>query len=596
MSEALNNAAKLRNIVDVTEPRFGAKGDGITDDTEAILNASALGLPLFFPKGIYILSNCNLPLNINWIGTGSETVIKWKNNSAESNLFSLSGIVNCLFSNLVFNANRQNQTDSTGYYGTFGGTLGNGSKIVFDSCQFLNGRISDIYLTGPTGTGEYAEVNIKNCFFFDGLVGDITRAAQAVSVSEGIRLRFNFNTLKQPTLPVVYGRGGIVMQRPGGSTSLSWGQYEAIGNSFENFGRQTDNRLGCLYVYSGSENTTISQNRFRNSVGSAITVKSDCGITSVVGNVVNGHVDASIAAFSFFDQADVYTTSLGRSLVIADNAIYNPQFASIFVDGARNGFADFKNVSITNNICDGGVRGIHFRNIENLKICGNLISQTTGIGIFGEDCSGDVDISLNNISTGLVGIDINGVTSSARVIYSDNKLSALTGSALRIRSSVESFHISGNKIAGCTTVFDTRGATQFSSITGNLSRGDTSAWDKTGAYGLLLFARNVTTTALTFATRTLTVAGGVITAFGEWHYVDTEAAAATDDVDTINGGYEGARLVLFAANNARDVVLKDATGNLRLAGDFTLTNSEDSIDLMYVGTVWREMSRSDNTA
>lgn len=97
---------------------------------------------------------------------------------------------------------------------------------------------------------------------------------------------------------------------------------------------------------------------------------------------------------------------------------------------------------------------------------------------------------------------------------------------------------------------------------------------------------------------TLTIAAGVVTAGSFSYYaIDTEAAAATDDLDTINGGsYDGQLLVLRAANSGRDVVLKDATGNLRLTGDFTMTHAQDRIVLIYDGSAWCELSRADNTA
>lgn len=93
----------------------------------------------------------------------------------------------------------------------------------------------------------------------------------------------------------------------------------------------------------------------------------------------------------------------------------------------------------------------------------------------------------------------------------------------------------------------------------------------------------------------LTIASGVVTATGSHHFVDTESDAATDDLDTINGGTSGDRVVFRCANNSRDVVFKDATGNLRIAGDFTLTNSQDTIELMFDGSNWIQLSRSNNT-
>jgi hypothetical protein len=96
----------------------------------------------------------------------------------------------------------------------------------------------------------------------------------------------------------------------------------------------------------------------------------------------------------------------------------------------------------------------------------------------------------------------------------------------------------------------------------------------------------------------LTIATGAITVTGGFHIVDTEADAATDDLDTISGGVTGQQLVITAANSARTVVVKDGTGNLKLAGDMSLDNVEDTITLIYSGvaSAWKEISRSDNGA
>jgi|TARA_R110002126_G_scaffold112802_2_gene251127 hypothetical protein len=96
----------------------------------------------------------------------------------------------------------------------------------------------------------------------------------------------------------------------------------------------------------------------------------------------------------------------------------------------------------------------------------------------------------------------------------------------------------------------------------------------------------------------LTIATGAITVTGSYHTVETQAAASTDDLDTISGGADGMVVVLQAANGARDVVIKDGTGNIKSAGDFTMDNTEDTITLIYSGalTGWVEISRSSNGA
>lgn len=78
--------------------------------------------------------------------------------------------------------------------------------------------------------------------------------------------------------------------------------------------------------------------------------------------------------------------------------------------------------------------------------------------------------------------------------------------------------------------------------------------------------------------------------------VDTEAAAAADDLDTIaiDSSVEGRPLiVLRGTDNARVVTVKDGT-NLRLAGDMVLDDTTDRIVLLYTGSIWVELCRSSN--
>lgn len=96
------------------------------------------------------------------------------------------------------------------------------------------------------------------------------------------------------------------------------------------------------------------------------------------------------------------------------------------------------------------------------------------------------------------------------------------------------------------------------------------------------------------ATTELTVATGAITITKSYHRIDTEADAASDDLDTISGGTAGDILVLRAENTARTVVVKDGTGNIQSEGDMSLDNSQDTITLIFDGTNWLETARSNN--
>lgn len=88
------------------------------------------------------------------------------------------------------------------------------------------------------------------------------------------------------------------------------------------------------------------------------------------------------------------------------------------------------------------------------------------------------------------------------------------------------------------------------------------------------------------STTTLTIATGAVTATQSIHALDTESAAASDDLDTISGMVIGNwyRFKIVAA--ARNVVFKHGTGNLLCWGnqDITLDVTADSAAVYYDGT------------
>jgi len=93
----------------------------------------------------------------------------------------------------------------------------------------------------------------------------------------------------------------------------------------------------------------------------------------------------------------------------------------------------------------------------------------------------------------------------------------------------------------------------------------------------------------------LTIASNAVTKTLSFHKVDT-SGGASEDLNTISGGAEGDLLIIRAANDARTVVAKDGVGNLALAGDCSLDNVQDTLTLIFDGTNWIELSRSDNGA
>ena len=97
------------------------------------------------------------------------------------------------------------------------------------------------------------------------------------------------------------------------------------------------------------------------------------------------------------------------------------------------------------------------------------------------------------------------------------------------------------------------------------------------------------------ASSALTIATGAVTITGSRHTLTGEGGAA-DDLATINGGADGDYLVLRAESESVTITAKDGTGNMKLAGDFAMTSKDDTLTLMFDGTSWLELDRSDNTA
>ncbi len=97
--------------------------------------------------------------------------------------------------------------------------------------------------------------------------------------------------------------------------------------------------------------------------------------------------------------------------------------------------------------------------------------------------------------------------------------------------------------------------------------------------------------------RDLTIATGAITIRNTDSFIrlDTESAGATDELDTINGGFEGLILILSSKSGTRVPTIQDFTDNILLSGNFALDNVQDSLMLIKSGaTNWVELTRSNN--
>lgn len=76
--------------------------------------------------------------------------------------------------------------------------------------------------------------------------------------------------------------------------------------------------------------------------------------------------------------------------------------------------------------------------------------------------------------------------------------------------------------------------------------------------------------------------------------VEIPDASPSADIHTVAPGITGQQMVFRSASSAVSLTFLDHVGNLRLAGDCTLSKTDDILHLLAIGTSWYELSRSDN--
>lgn len=251
-------------------------------------------------------------------------------------------------------------------------------------------------------------------------------------------------------------------------------------------------------------------------------------------------------------------------------------------------------VTFTGNVCvdcaggvDLGPRSVCNNNI--IRNCGELASSMPSIRVVsGVDCT----VIGNYVESA----PFRAIKLGPRSMCAYNRV---------INSNSYGVHISSADVTavGNTVTGGTHGIVLSSTGTNAVITGNRVSGASTTNYSIDGTARatailDITNIGYSPSVTTLTLASDAITVPRENTVVvvDTEARAATDTLSTINttgGGYLGQIIVLRGNSVARVVTVSDSS-NIRTAGSFVLNSTEDTLTLMWNGTYWLEVSRSDN--
>lgn len=295
--------SKMREAVSVTD--FGAIGDGVTDDRQAILDALTSlpnGGTLMFPPGTYLVSaQINLPYgNVRLQGYDyNASVIKIANNyTDQTQLFRCDSVSMLTFADLGFDGNLENQNvvstadtkqiaiaivgtscDVTvqrchfkdwGKDGVYVGTINN-KRVMVSECRFQN--IRRIGVTAVAGE----QIHVINNQFYEG-------SAQTNAVfNNGVHYEANSAADSLRGFVIVGNsfsnmQGGVMLYNSNGASCSG---LIIEGNNFD-----TITQRGAVVAYAlGTAGVTIQGNKFRN-----------CGQDATSSVETNGCVDVNNTA------------------------------------------------------------------------------------------------------------------------------------------------------------------------------------------------------------------------------------------------------------------------------------------------------------
>lgn len=316
----------INNYVNVKD--FGAKGDGVTDDTEAIQNAiysCPEGGTVFFPEGEYLLStvemsksceikglfsiikgkfDINTPNIItvfsNLIFDGYNTISKFINNTSNSNLF----IQNCVFKNTyeeltfstainITNANsikiinnefKNLSGDTNGIIGDNIGDINairitnitsNIQKIIIRDNTFLNFEVDEDSTTITINTGVTYDLNCEiSSNYFENIANRIIK----INTANNVNIHNNIINAKSGMRSILLARGnnikfenndiyGYIPQLP---FELQECDKCFIDNNSIKFNADTLSQYGLIWIHS-----TFNKNIQINNNFIEFTVKAD---------------------------------------------------------------------------------------------------------------------------------------------------------------------------------------------------------------------------------------------------------------------------------------------------------------------------------
>jgi hypothetical protein len=389
------------NFAQVVYPQWwGAKGDGVTEDTNAVQAAinsfTVKGGEVLVTDGTYIVDTLGMKSNVTLKGNGRTSILKQKTG--------LNHCINTNPNNIRINKNRNYSANPSNikFAGlTFLGSVDKdgfsehvhlmqivaASKVSIDNCSFIGFRGDGIYLGEGPDKAHNSKISITNCTF-DGINKDNRNGISVIDCDGLLVQKCNFYNCTRPNMP------GAIDIEPNFAYNIVR-NIKLDNNKFSNIG---GNYIIQFWVTSTMkldtpmQNIEITNNTIEGdgqssgiSIGQYIYARSDTPQTNAL--ISNNTIKKTNRAFKIFGI---------KNLVLKGNVFDGSQRTSYLSD--QNGKSNIMDVKFLDNTfanlsqIDG--TGIYISEVENLEVTRNVFDN-----IGKSDMSGGSALYFSNIGS-----------------------------------------------------------------------------------------------------------------------------------------------------------------------------------------------------